>query len=195
MNGDVARKPFPHQNLCVRVNHQVVGITTKMASLEEAPTDKVGRHTKETGTRRFRLIFHLFYLIDSSKQYISAPYRLTKAAENMLFRTWARDPSAKDVTFLLVHPGHVKTEMGEAGGRKVRTHRLLGTCAEDVMPRSIPSYRLANTNVDRPRSTSTRACARRSRTWCSAAGSRTRGASSTTTAGSCPSKPAGRRWW
>jgi hypothetical protein len=23
------------------------------------------------------------------------------------------------VTFLLVHPGHVKTEMGEAGGRKV----------------------------------------------------------------------------
>lgn len=37
-----------------------------------------------------------------------------------LFRTWARDPAAKDAIFLLVHPGHVKTEMGEAGGRKVR---------------------------------------------------------------------------
>lgn len=35
---------------------QVIGITTKMASLEEAPTDK---------------------------PYISAPYRITKAAENM----------------------------------------------------------------------------------------------------------------
>ncbi len=70
----------------------MIGVTTKMASLEEAPTDK---------------------------PYLSAPYRITKAAENMLFRTWARDPAAQDVTFLLVHPGHVKTEMGEAGGRKV----------------------------------------------------------------------------
>ncbi len=70
---------------------KVIGITSKMGSIEEAIGDK---------------------------PYISAPYRITKAAENMLFRVWARDPAAKDATFLLVHPGHVKTQMGESGSRE-----------------------------------------------------------------------------
>ena len=43
---------------------------------------------------------------------------LAHTPNTTVFRVWSRDPSAKDVTFLLVHPGHVKTEMGEAGGRE-----------------------------------------------------------------------------
>lgn len=58
---------------------QVVAISTKMGSLSAA----------------------------GKKPYLSAPYRITKAAENMAIRLWARDPAASGVTYVMLHPGHV----------------------------------------------------------------------------------------
>lgn len=54
----------------VIITLQVVAISTKLASMQQA----------------------------GKKEYLSAPYRISKAAENMLMRCWARDPAAQGVS-------------------------------------------------------------------------------------------------
>jgi NAD(P)-dependent dehydrogenase (short-subunit alcohol dehydrogenase family) len=49
-------------------------------------------------------------------------YRVSKAALNMLAVLFATDPSSVDngVKTMIVHPGHVKTDMGLAGGQEAK---------------------------------------------------------------------------
>ena len=47
-----------------------------------------------------------------------ASYRISKAANNMVTRTFAAELNKDCFTVVAMHPGHVNTDMGSAGGRK-----------------------------------------------------------------------------
>jgi len=54
--------------------------------------------------------------IEENKQGNYGAYRISKAAQNQLTRTFAVE--LKDVCFYAIHPGHVDTDMGTVGGQK-----------------------------------------------------------------------------
>lgn len=80
-------------------------------------------------------------------------YRISKAALNMMGVLYAIDPFVKDngVKMLIIHPGHVKTDMGSAGGQQPRVDLDQSTNSMIDMIEKVAAYQLKQQHVDSER--------------------------------------------
>ena len=88
--------------------------------------------------------------IDNAAEYgEKTSYRISKAALNMMSVLYAIDPLVKDngAKVLIIHPGHVRTDMGSAGGQQPKVELDESTnCMIDLIEK-VAAYQLRKQNV------------------------------------------------
>lgn len=78
-------------------------------------TEKLADNLEKGNEKIVANISSIMGSLDFATSSFATPYRTSKAALNMAMKCVAHDLSAKGITMLLLHPGHVETEMGGKG--------------------------------------------------------------------------------